>query len=125
MSAGNPENALFAAGVREYSAEGRYYWDIGFQPSENHVLAAFRITPQEGVSFAEAAAAVAAESSFATWTNVWSDYLVDPAAYSARTYDIKPVPGRDDQVIAYIAYPLDLFEEGSLPNLMSSIVGNV
>jgi ribulose 1,5-bisphosphate carboxylase large subunit-like protein len=27
--------------------------------------------------------------------------------------------------IAYIAYPLDLFEEGSVTNLFTSIVGNV
>ena len=38
---------------------------------------------------------------------------------------MKPVPGHPDQMMAYIAYPLDLFEEGSLPNLMSSLVGNV
>jgi ribulose-bisphosphate carboxylase large chain len=38
---------------------------------------------------------------------------------------MKSVPGHPDQMIAYIAYPLDLFEEGSMPNLMSSIVGNV
>lgn len=119
------DKPLYDAGVKEYSAAGRYYFDPGFKPSDTHVLAAFRITPQDGVSFAEAAAAVAAESSFATWTTVWSDYLVQAARYCARTYDLKPVPGREDQFIAYIAYPLDLFEEGSLPNLMSSIVGNV
>ena len=119
------KTALFDAGVKEYSAAGRYYYDIGFKPSNTHVLAAFRITPQEGVSFEEAAAAVAAESSFATWTTVWSDYLVDGSRYSARTYEMKPVPGRSDQMIAYIAYPFDLFEEGSLPNLLSSLAGNV
>jgi len=127
----NPENnngkekALFDAGVKEYSAAGRYYYDIGYKPTETQVLAAFRITPQEGVSFEEAAAAVAAESSFSTWTTVWSDYLVDASRYSARTYKMKSIPGHPDQTMAYIAYPLDLFEEGSLPNLMSSIVGNV
>ena len=56
----NKEKALFDAGVKEYSAAGRYYYDIGYKPPETHVLAAFRITPQEGVSFEEAAAAVAA-----------------------------------------------------------------
>ena len=117
--------ALFEAGVKEYSAAGRYYFDIGYKPTDTQVLTAFRITPQEGVSFEEAAAAVAAESSFSTWTNVWSDYLVEAERYCARTYDMKPVPGHKDQMMAYIAYPLDLFEEGSLPNLMSSIVGNV
>jgi ribulose-bisphosphate carboxylase large chain len=35
------------------------------------------------------------------------------------------VPGSDDQFIAYIAYDLDLFEEGSIANLTSSIIGNV
>jgi ribulose-bisphosphate carboxylase large chain len=34
------------------------------------------------------------------------------------------VPGTD-QYIAYIAYDLDLFEEGSIANLTSSIIGNV
>ncbi len=122
---GEETKALYDAGVKNYSASDRYYYDPGFQPDDNHVLVAYRITPQEGVSFEEAAAAVAAESSFATWTTVWSDYLVDSSRYCARTYDMKPIPGHADQMMAYIAYPLDLFEEGSLPNLMSSLVGNV
>ncbi|HFQ94895.1 MAG TPA: form I ribulose bisphosphate carboxylase large subunit, partial [Anaerolineae bacterium] len=119
-----PAKAMFDAGVKEYSKTHHYY-DIGYEPGPEQVLAAFRITPQEGVPWEEAAASVAAESSFATWTTVWSDNLVDPARYCARTYEIKSVPGRDDQFIAYLAYPLDLFEESSMPNLMSSIVGNV
>jgi ribulose-bisphosphate carboxylase large chain len=35
------------------------------------------------------------------------------------------VPGASDQYFAYIAYELDLFEEGSLSNLTASIIGNV
>ncbi len=38
---------------------------------------------------------------------------------------VDPVPGRDGEYIAYIAYDIDLFEEGSIPNLTSSIIGNV
>ena len=34
-------------------------------------------------------------------------------------------PGAPDQYMAYIAYDLDLFEEGSIANLTSSIIGNV
>lgn len=45
--------------------------------------------------------------------------------YRARCYHLEPVPGQPDQYYAFISYPLDLFEEGSLPNLTSSIVGNV
>ena len=33
--------------------------------------------------------------------------------------------GEDNQYIAYVAYPLDLFEEGSVTNILTSIVGNV
>jgi ribulose-bisphosphate carboxylase large chain len=35
------------------------------------------------------------------------------------------VPGNPEQFIAYIAYDIDLFEEGSIANLTSSIIGNV
>ncbi len=114
---------LYDAGVKPYSEWG--YYNPNYIPGANEVLAAFRITPQAGVPWKEAAAAVAAESSFATWTKVWSDYLVDADRYKAKVYEIKEIPGRPDQFFAYIAYPLDLFEEGSVPNLMSSIVGNV
>ncbi|KAJ4733089.1 Ribulose bisphosphate carboxylase large chain [Rhynchospora pubera] len=33
--------------------------------------------------------------------------------------------GEEDQYIAYVAYPLDLFEEGSVTKMFTSIVGNV
>ena len=95
------------------------------RPGDTDILAAFRVTPQPGVAPEEAAAAVAAESSTATWTTVWSDLLTDLDRYRARCYQIEPVEGQRDQLIAYIAYPLDLFEEGSVVNMMSSIVGNV
>ncbi|KAJ3667802.1 hypothetical protein LUZ60_018153 [Juncus effusus] len=45
--------------------------------------------------------------------------------YKGRCYHIEPVPGDEDQFIAYVAYPLDLFEEGSVTNMFTSIVGNV
>jgi hypothetical protein len=51
--------------------------------------------------------------------------LTDLDRYKGRCYDIEPVPGEDNQFIAFIAYPLDLFEEGSVTNLLTSLVGNV
>jgi|SRR5579883_3381013 ribulose-bisphosphate carboxylase large chain len=113
----------FPAGVRPYSAA--HYYAPGYAPAATDIVAAFRLTPSEGVPPEEAAAAVAAESSTGTWTAVWSDNLADIARYSARCYRVDPVPGREGQVIAYIAYPLDLFEGGSIANLAASIVGNV
>jgi len=112
----------FEAGVKEYKRMG--YWDPGYVPKDTDVLCVFRVTPNE-VDAEEAAAAVAGESSTATWTVVWSDLLTDLERYKARAYRLEPVPGQHDQWFAYIAYPLDLFEEGSVANWASSIMGNV
>lgn len=112
----------YQPGVQEYRDA---YFDPGYTPADTDILAAFRVTPQPGVAPEEAAAAVAAESSTGTWTTVWSDLLTDLGRYRARCYQIEPVPGQPDQLIAYVGYPLDLFEEGSIVNLLSSIVGNI
>src|SRR5579864_6223511 len=115
--------ARYKAGVLKYAQMG--YWDSGYEPRETDILAAFRVTPQEGVDPIEAAAAVAGESSTATWTVVWTDRLTAHEHYQAKCYRVDPVPGTPDQYMAYIAYDLDLFEEASIANLTSSIIGNV
>ncbi|MDQ3980960.1 MAG: RuBisCO large subunit C-terminal-like domain-containing protein, partial [Actinomycetota bacterium] len=111
------------AGVTSYAQLG--YWQPDYEPKDTDVLAAFRLIPQPGVEPTEAGAAVAGESSTATWTVVWTDRLSAYEHYQAKCYRVEPVPGTEDQYIAYIAYDLDLFEEGSIPNLTSSIIGNV
>ncbi|MGH3342999.1 MAG: form I ribulose bisphosphate carboxylase large subunit [Carbonactinosporaceae bacterium] len=113
----------WSAGVIPYATMGYYRPD--YLPKDTDVLAAFRVTPQPGVPPEEAAAAVAGESSTATWTVVWTDRLTAHDRYQAKCYRVDPVPGREGEFIAYIAYDIDLFEEGSIPNLASSIIGNV
>ncbi len=118
------ERSRFAAGVIPYTEMG--YWRPDYEPEDSDILAAFRITPQRGVSPEEAGAAVAGESSTATWTVVWTDQLTAYDNYQGKCYRVEPVPGTDPpQYIAYIAYKLDLFEEGSIANMTSSIIGNV
>src|SRR2546423_2745055 len=111
------------AGVIPYAKMG--YWQPDYEPKATDVLAAFRITPQPGVDAVEAGAAVAGESSTATWTVVWTDRLSAYEHYQAKCYRVDPVPTAEGQYIAYIAYDIDLFEEGSIANLTSSIIGNV
>jgi len=67
---------------------------------------------------------VAGESSTATWTVVWTDRLTAYEHYQGKCYRVEKVPGTN-QYIAFIAYDLDLFEEGSIANMSSSLIGNV
>ena len=113
----------YRSGVLKYRQMG--YWEPDYEPKDTDVLAVFRITLQDGVDPEEAAAAVAGESSTATWTGVWTDRLTDSEYYRAKAYRVDPVPGTPGQYFAYIAYDLDLFEEGSIANLTASIIGNV
>src|SRR5512143_3523616 len=115
--------ARYKAGVLKYAQMG--YWEPDYVPRDTDVLALFRITPQEGVDPEEAAAAVAGESSTATWTVVWTDRLTSCEQYRAKAYRVDPVPGTPGQYFAWIAYDLDLFEPGSIANLTASIIGNV
>jgi len=116
------KKARWAAGVSPYAEMG--YYNANYVPKETDILCAFRLVPQEGVEPIEAAAAVAGESSTATWTVVWTDRLTPYENYQAKCYRVDSVPGTD-QYIAHIAYDIDLFEEGSIANLTSSIIGNV
>src|ERR671922_1789774 len=102
----------WGAGVIPYAKMG--YYEPDYEPSDSDILAAFRVTPQQGVEPEEAAAAVAGESSTATWTVVWTDRLTNHERYQAKAYDVTAVPGREGEYIAKIAYDLDLFEEGSI-----------
>jgi ribulose-bisphosphate carboxylase large chain len=111
------------AGVIPYAEMG--YWRPDYEPKDTDVLAAFRVTPQPVVPPEEAGAAVAGESSTATWTVVWTDRLTAHDDYQGKCYSVEPVPGTEGQYIARIAYDIDLFEEGSVANLTSSIIGNV
>jgi ribulose-bisphosphate carboxylase large chain len=111
------------AGVIPYAEMG--YWQPDYEPKDTDVLAAFRVVPQPCVPPEEAGAAVAGESSTATWTVVWTDRLTAYDTYQGKCYAVEPVPGQPGQFIARIAYDLDLFEEGSIANLTSSIIGNV
>ncbi|YCI05043.1 form I ribulose bisphosphate carboxylase large subunit [Ensifer sp. D2-11] len=113
----------YKAGVLKYAQMG--YWNGDYEPKDTDLIALFRITPQDGVDPIEAAAAVAGESSTATWTVVWTDRLTACDQYRAKAYRVDPVPGTPGQYFCYVAYDLILFEEGSIANLTASIIGNV
>jgi ribulose-bisphosphate carboxylase large chain len=105
----------FEAGVSPYSSR---YLELGYKPEEDELLIAFKVTPRTGTSMEEAASAVAAESSVGTWTEVELGNEQKYNKFKARVYRI-------EGDIAYISYPLIIFEKNSIPNILSSVVGNV
>ena len=113
----------YKSGVMEYKKMG--YWEPDYVPKDTDIIACFRVTPQDGVDPVEASAAVAGESSTATWTVVWTDRLTASEKYRAKCYRVDPVPNAEGSYFAYIAYDLDLFENGSIANLSASLIGNV
>ena len=113
----------YTAGVLKYRQMG--YWDADYVPKDTDTICLFRITPQDGVDPVEAAAAVAGESSTATWTVVWTDRLTACDSYRAKAYKVEPVPGIPGQFFAWVAYDIILFEEGSIANMTASLIGNV
>jgi ribulose-bisphosphate carboxylase large chain len=122
-SAAGEKRSRYAAGVMEYRNMG--YWEPDYVPKDTDIISVFRVTPQDGVDPIEASAAVAGESSTATWTVVWTDRLTACEKYRAKCYRVDPVPNSPGSYFAYIAYDLDLFEPGSISNLSASIIGNV
>src|SRR5271169_2562046 len=113
----------YKSGVMEYKRMG--YYEPDYEPKDTDIIALCRVTPQDGVDPIEASAAVAGESSTATWTVVWTDRLTASDKYRGKCYRVDPVPNAPGSYFAFIAYDLDLFEPGSVANLTASIIGNV
>ena len=94
------------------------FYTPNYKPAATDVICTFRVEsrdPQRNIAWT--AGAVAAESSIGTWTELTTDkpYMKELAA---KVFSIK---GN----IMQIAYPVDLFEPGNIPNLLSSVAGNV
>jgi ribulose-bisphosphate carboxylase large chain len=84
-----------------------------------HILATFTLKV-EGEPFDKTAGGVAAESSVGTWTDIGLEEKAIWDKLHAKVIDMDETTGR-----IVVAYPLDLFEAGSIPQLLSSITGNV
>jgi ribulose-bisphosphate carboxylase large chain len=90
--------------------------DLMYEPKDTDLICTFTFEP-EGISQREAAGAIAAESSIGTWTELTT---VKPYVMGLAAHVFK-LEGNE----AKIAYPIELFESGNMPNVLSSVAGNV
>ena len=89
--------------------------DLNYKPKED-LVCLFKISPARNISIKKAANNVALESSVGTWTKVKTqDYV---KKLRAKVFSIK------DKYIK-VAYPKELFEADNVPNILSSIAGNI
>ncbi|MFA6524885.1 MAG: type III ribulose-bisphosphate carboxylase [Patescibacteria group bacterium] len=89
-----------------------------YQPKKTELVASFYM--DTNVDFNDAAGGVAAESSIGTWTDLATLSKATFTKLSAKAYDI------DKKAHTFkVAYPLALFEKGSIPQFLSGVAGNV
>ena len=84
---------------------------------DSHIIALFYFEAHDAVN---AAQAIAAESSIGTWTELRTMKKRIKEKLAAKVFDFDSKKG-----LAQIAYPLELFEPGNVPQLLSDIAGNV
>lgn len=91
--------------------------DLQYAPTKTDIVCLFRFEPARGISVKEAAGRIASESSAGTWTT------------------LNKVPTRLDKMMAKsceikgnfvkVSYPVDLWEEGNVSQLLSGVAGNI
>jgi len=87
-----------------------------YKPKETDLICEFHVEPRDQ-PLDVIAGGVAAESSVGTWTDLTTEkpYIREKAA---KVYEIN---GNEIK----IAYPIELFEPDNMPNILSSVAGNV
>jgi ribulose-bisphosphate carboxylase large chain len=91
--------------------------DLKRKPSKTELVALFRITLAQGFTMEDAAGRVASESSVGTWTTL-STLTPLVRKLMAKAYDIS---GH----IVRVCYPPEDFEGANMPQILSSIAGNI
>ncbi len=94
--------------------------NLKYKPSDTDLIMQYHIKPAKGFNFKEAASMVAGESSIGTWTEVKT---MKPRIGKMLTPSVFYLDAKNKR--ARIAYPIELFELGNLPDILSSIGGNI
>jgi ribulose-bisphosphate carboxylase large chain len=89
--------------------------NLKYRPKEGDLVCLLKISPNK-ISMEKAANTVALESSVGTWTKVSGQEYVE--RLRAKVFSIK-------KRYIKIAYPEALFEKDNVPNILSSIAGNI
>ncbi|MEM4267963.1 MAG: type III ribulose-bisphosphate carboxylase [Candidatus Woesearchaeota archaeon] len=95
------------------------YIDTEFKPGKKDLVCEYYIQPN-GVSFRKAANHIAAESSIGTWTDIGTMDISIAKKLKPSIFYLNEQKG-----IIKIAYSEELFEPGNMPQILSSVAGNI
>ncbi|MBI2079990.1 type III ribulose-bisphosphate carboxylase [Candidatus Micrarchaeota archaeon] len=91
--------------------------DLKYIPSKDDLIVLFYFEPADGISKEEAIGRIASESSTGTWTTLFK--------LPARMKKLMATAFEINGNFVKVAYPLDLWEKGNAPQLLSGIAGNI
>lgn len=94
------------------------YIDLNYKPKKTDLIAKYTLKPAKGVSMRKACEAIAGESSIGTWTDIST---MTPKIAKKLKPHVFSINGNTID----IAYNEDLFELGNIPQVLSSIAGNI
>ncbi|MEM2031833.1 MAG: ribulose-bisphosphate carboxylase large subunit, partial [Candidatus Woesearchaeota archaeon] len=95
------------------------YIDLTYSPSGKDVIAYYYLEPN-GTTLEDVADKVAGESSIDTWTDFWS---LEPEIFEKLKPSVYEI-NKENSTIK-IAYPSELFEPSSVPQILSALAGNI
>ncbi len=95
------------------------YIDKNYTPGKDELVCEFYVEPDK-ISLEAACEHIAGESSIGTWTEISTMNPKIANQLKPHVFYISKVTGE-----VKIAYPKDLFEEGNMPEILSSIAGNI
>ena len=91
--------------------------NFNYKPSKTDLVVLFYFEPAPGISVNEALGRIASESSTGTWTTLFKMPL--------RMKKLQAIAFHHKGNLVKVAYPLDLWELGNIPQLLSGIAGNI
>ncbi len=96
------------------------FLDLKYKPKKTDVVCQYKITPAKGYTLKKVSEEVAGESSIGTWTNIGTMNKKVAEKLAPKIYYISEKEKR-----VRIAYPIELFELGNVPEILSSVGGNI
>ncbi len=91
--------------------------DLKYKPKATDLKVLYYFEPDKGITKDDAIGRIASESSTGTWTTLFN--------MPPRMKKLMATAYKVDGNFVHVAYPLDLWEKGSLPQLLSGIAGNI